>query len=393
MCVLRARDSDDNGIGPCYFEHMDLSGYYSVATLVSSASERQTFFKCIFANTYQDSSDRSRPARLLTAEPVGNFSIASDFKTVSTTSILSGNGQHFIDCSSQCNANAIGPFPTAGSNKGATTIIKYDGGHIFENDYQRSGDWAAYLIDCTGGDAHNNQFTNAWVEAFNAQHQYYTFLAIGDGTSSSTVSDLVIDGFSDTPQTTSCYIKNVGRIWGLDFKGPFRSEANNNHGIVIESTGAVDMHSAVMKLGFAGDIDLSGINDSNSDLAFVAHVKNMSDYVEPTSGRVSATIYSSANGIKQISRDNGFADGDATPSVADGSRFYTANTSATTITDFDDGYNGQEIVVLIDDANTTIDFSGTNLRGNNGVDYTASRYDALRCTYIGTRWFCSVIEG
>ena len=300
VCLLRARDVDERGIGPCYFEHMDLTGYYSVATLLCASAERQTFKKCIFANTYEDSGSRGRPARLITAETTNNLGVTSNFRTLSAASILSGNGQHYIDCSAQNKSTVVGSFPVAGGNARATTIIKYDGGHIFENDYQRSSEWASYLLDCSGADVHKVSFINNWIEPYDAVNQYYTVMAIGDGTAASTVSDLCVDMFSDSPQTSSLYIKDVGRIWGLDFKGPFRSENYTTHGAVIESSGPVDMHSAVMKLGFAGSIDLSGINDANSDLSFTAYLKNEADYIPPTLGTVDADVYTN-DGVRRFS--------------------------------------------------------------------------------------------
>jgi hypothetical protein len=83
---------------------------------------------------------------------------------------------------------------------------------------------------------------------------------------------------------------------------------------------------------------------------------------------------------------------DATPSVKGGVCFKTANAGATTITDFDDGIDGQEITVVIDDANTTVDFTSTNLKGNAGADWTPAQYDHMVCTYDGTYWYCRVSD-
>lgn len=87
-----------------------------------------------------------------------------------------------------------------------------------------------------------------------------------------------------------------------------------------------------------------------------------------------------------------FANQDATPSVATGNVFKTANGSATTITMFDDGVAGQEITVIIGDANTTIDFSGTNLEGNGGSDWSPTTNDHMTCVFDGTNWFCNISD-
>ena len=87
-----------------------------------------------------------------------------------------------------------------------------------------------------------------------------------------------------------------------------------------------------------------------------------------------------------------WADADATPSVANGAYFVTANTGATTITDLDDGVVGQVVFVEIADANTTIDFTASGLRGNVGVDWSPTTGDHMTCIYNGTDWLCTVSD-
>jgi hypothetical protein len=82
----------------------------------------------------------------------------------------------------------------------------------------------------------------------------------------------------------------------------------------------------------------------------------------------------------------------ATPSVLGTVRFVTANSNPTAITNFTDGVEGQQITVRVNDANTTFDFSGTNLKGNNGVDYAATSGDLLFATKIGSNWYCTICE-
>jgi hypothetical protein len=100
--------------------------------------------------------------------------------------------------------------------------------------------------------------------------------------------------------------------------------------------------------------------------------------------------------IKYVDYPVTFTDGDPTPSVSVGNTlakmFRTANTNPTTITMFDDGYVGQEIHVRILDTNTTIDFSGTNLKGNGGTDWTPTTYDHMICKFDGTNWYCNVSD-
>jgi len=88
---------------------------------------------------------------------------------------------------------------------------------------------------------------------------------------------------------------------------------------------------------------------------------------------------------------------DATPSVKrfgtyEFKFFQTANVNPTTITNFDDGFEGQDIVILINDAFTTLDFSASALKGNNGVDYVASSGDVIRAIKFGANWYCTIVE-
>lgn len=87
-----------------------------------------------------------------------------------------------------------------------------------------------------------------------------------------------------------------------------------------------------------------------------------------------------------------FTANDATPSVKGGTSFKTANTVATTITTFHDGYDGQQMMVVIGDVNTTIDFTGTTLKGNTGADWTPTTNDHLICVYDGTNWYCRISD-
>lgn len=78
-----------------------------------------------------------------------------------------------------------------------------------------------------------------------------------------------------------------------------------------------------------------------------------------------------------------FGTTDATPSVSGGTVFETADT--TTITAFDDGVEGQKIIVLFKHA-VTVDCTGTTLTGNGGSDISAASGDWLEAVNDGTNW-------
>jgi parallel beta-helix repeat protein len=84
----------------------------------------------------------------------------------------------------------------------------------------------------------------------------------------------------------------------------------------------------------------------------------------------------------------------ATPSVSEAREVITNNTAPTTIGNFTGGYDGQEILVVFTDANTTLDFTGSNLKGNGGVDRVMSSGDAVRAVFRAggvNAWYVTVL--
>jgi hypothetical protein len=77
-------------------------------------------------------------------------------------------------------------------------------------------------------------------------------------------------------------------------------------------------------------------------------------------------------------------------------KFRTANTGGATLAGFNAGSSrleGREVWVLIDDANTTIDFTGTTLKGNGGVDLTAPGSQGKLIHFVnvdGTNWNANI---
>lgn len=82
-------------------------------------------------------------------------------------------------------------------------------------------------------------------------------------------------------------------------------------------------------------------------------------------------------------------DDSGTPSVKAGNYFETGGT--TTITDLDDGRGGQGVLINARHA-TPFDFTGTDLRGNGGEDFTAAIGDLIYCVMASndTTWQCQV---
>ena len=94
------------------------------------------------------------------------------------------------------------------------------------------------------------------------------------------------------------------------------------------------------------------------------------------------------NGQKTTSPRYAFDNEDDTPSVQYGQYFVCADPNPLTITMFDDGVDDQEIFVYFAVSTTTLDFTGTDLFGNGGVDWTPTSTDFMRCVYNKYDWYC-----
>jgi hypothetical protein len=79
-----------------------------------------------------------------------------------------------------------------------------------------------------------------------------------------------------------------------------------------------------------------------------------------------------------------YSGGDATPSVANTSFMSITNGGATTITNVDDGYQGQVLTLTFTDSNTTIDRTNAYLAG--GTNFTSTANDILVLQKIGSFW-------
>lgn len=147
------------------------------------------------------------------------------------------------------------------------------------------------------------------------------------------------------------------------------------------------MALARIKTWIAGEVLAAA--DLNAE--FDNPLDNALSLISPLTGTLNANGNVISNAI-HTHTVTAFADQDATPSVASATVFRTANTVATTITAFDSGAAGQIIWVLINDTNTTIDFTGTTLRGNVGVDWSPTTGDHLQAVFDGTNWHCIVSD-
>jgi len=131
------------------------------------------------------------------------------------------------------------------------------------------------------------------------------------------------------------------------FFGGDLEEANGGGNLIVE-TGAADN-------SFYGTSVTTGITDNGTRT-----------YIVFRDGRTNRAGFRTPGNATHAS----FADGDATPSVAAGSVFQCTNTSPTNITAFDDGYDGQVIIVRLNNR-TGITHNNSFIRLQNNISIVA----------------------
>ena len=140
-----------------------------------------------------------------------------------------------------------------------------------------------------------------------------------------------------------------------------------------------------IKVWNSGDV----LSASDLNAEFNNILNNATSLITP----LTATLNANSNIISNAIHTHtvlSFASLDTSPDVSGGTVFKTANTSATTITMLDGGTNGQFVYILINDANTVFDFTGTNLKGNAGADWSPTTGDSMECFFISPNWYCRI---
>ena len=197
-------------------------------------------------------------------------------------------------------------------------------------------------------------------------------IQINSAVAAAAIEDIAVTGNICVNNTTSgIRVTNSGSgtILGVSLVG---NVTNNNGGVGLTVTDAV-----------TGDISEITVVGNTSTGNTSADVR-----IDPPDAVISGNRF----GASASTLVHSFTSTDATPSVKGRNAFKTANASATTITALDDGVEGQQVTVLINDANTTIDFTGTTLKGNAGGDWSPGSGDHMVCTKIGSNWYCQISD-
>lgn len=85
---------------------------------------------------------------------------------------------------------------------------------------------------------------------------------------------------------------------------------------------------------------------------------------------------------------------DPAPNIGKHKYWFTANTAPTAYNNFAGATDGQEISVIVRDTNTTFDFTGSNLKGNGGVDLAAAQNTNVNGRYNSSlfAWYLNAFK-
>jgi len=154
-------------------------------------------------------------------------------------------------------------------------------------------------------------------------------------------------------------------------------------------TDVVDTTKSIICIQIQANSATNSINDKKSSPAVVitSDVEYYSVGGDSDSQRICSEPDTSWNIISPMgSSIRTLVDGDTTPPLSRGNRFKTANTSATTITDFDDGVPGQEFTLIFNDANTTIEDGASKIALHGRVDFLGVAGDVMTFVLDGSSW-------
>ena len=145
-----------------------------------------------------------------------------------------------------------------------------------------------------------------------------------------------------------------------------------------------------MSESFANNDYLGPHGENTTGVGGLVYMMNeMKDDIDDIHAEVSSSAYvSQINSGSSISQINTFTARDTTPSILGGTLFKTANDRPISITDFDDGGEGQRITILINDANTDFTHDTRKMYLSGGTNWTAcTTGDTIEFIYDGSKWY------
>lgn len=197
---------------------------------------------------------------------------------------------------------------------------------------------------------------------------------------------------------TDSWFKNTSNVLNIANGIAYRDNVFDNSYITAATTVALEVRNNIFKR--ASGLAVTAISSTTSNCSDWAIVGN--DFSDSTI-TTKVSIFNHSSNIDILCKDNrglmghtSIAAGATTLDTRGKSHiFATTNVAPTTLSAITGAYDGQDIEIVFGDALTTIDFTGTNLYGNGGVDLLGAIFDSIRCRYYkaATFWYCSVQKG
>jgi hypothetical protein len=159
----------------------------------------------------------------------------------------------------------------------------------------------------------------------------------------------------------------------------------NNTNAITTNTGATDVFSLRIN---EPNITVGTATPTNSASLYIASAateatNNYALWIDSGTARFDGDVQ--VSGALSVGSQQTLTADSTTPSVAAGSHWISANTVSTTISNFTNGTNGQIIYVEVNDANTILDCTASNL-SCGGTDITPAAGDLFSFIYDGTNW-------
>ncbi|MHA1348079.1 MAG: hypothetical protein ACTSO3_16880, partial [Candidatus Heimdallarchaeaceae archaeon] len=204
----------------------------------------------------------------------------------------------------------------------------------------------------------------------------------------------------DVDDDTATYTVGTGYLSsGTSIGNEFGYNVVHVHGGDNNAYGLLTVNSTVKSFHNHIHVECSGSGNAYSLVEIGSgEINSCDDNIIATggkSGNVKMTSSETAGdytvtGTNHYSAFSTLTDDSATPNVSASDRWLCSNSNPTTITSFPGGIAGDQKFIKFTNGNTTVDFSGTTLKGNHGVDVTFNSGEYLNMTFDGTNWDCTI---
>jgi hypothetical protein len=192
--------------------------------------------------------------------------------------------------------------------------------------------------------------------------------------------------------TTNLVINDIGAVFNVRIEGD--ADANLFFTDATNDRIGVGTITPAFKLDVNGTLGVTGVATLGNGAVLGTPASGLVTNLTGTAsininGTVGATTANTGSFTTMtgglVKRNIVYVDGDTTPSVLNASFMQINNSAPTTITNFTNGVDKQEITLQFTDSNTTINRSNAFL--SLGVNFVSTQHDILTLIKIGSNWY------